>query len=280
MAHTILPLGRPGRVPADGVFVGLFLGLVGLAWLCLWLWSASPHGRYLDHGSWLEIGVLAAVCRAVPAGDTLVPAALHAGAWMLMVAAMMLPTTLPLLVVWRRLVARRADRRLLGALVVMGYLAAWGGFGILAHLADAGLHRLAQASVWLTFNGWLIGVAALALAGLFQFSRLKDYCLERCRSPLGFAMQAWRGGAPRFQAWWLGVRHGLFCIGCCWALMLLMFVVGMGSLGWMLLLAAVMAAEKNLSIGRRLTAPVGIVLCATAAGLAAANLGLLPAGWL
>lgn len=82
----------------------------------------------------------------------------------------------------------------------------------------------------------------------------------------------WRGIAPQRQAFALGGRHGLFCVGCCWALMLLMFVVGTGSLGWMLLLAAVMAVEKNVAWGRRLTAPLGIALLAGAALLVALHL--------
>ena len=98
------------------------------------------------------------------------------------------------------------------------------------------------------------------LAGLFQFSALKRRCLERCRSPLGQVMAHWRGRRPRREAWELGLAHGLFCVGCCWALMLVMFVVGMGNIGWMLVLGLVMAMEKNLSWGRRLSAPVGLGL--------------------
>ena len=90
-----------------------------------------------------------------------------------------------------------------------------------------------------------IGAAVVALAGLFQFSRLKDFCLERCRAPLGFILRRWRGPAPHRAALAIGLDHGLYCVGCCWALMLLMFVTGTASLGWMLLLATVMAAEKN-----------------------------------
>ena len=78
----------------------------------------------------------------------------------------------------------------------------------------------------------------LAGAGLFQFSALKYRCLEQCHTPFAFVAARWHGVAPAREAWRLGVDHGLFCVGCCWALMLLMFVVGMGSLGWMLALAA------------------------------------------
>src|SRR2546422_5962401 len=85
-------------------------------------------------------------------------------------------------------------------------------------------------------------------------------CLDKCRSPMSFISGHWHGGNARAEAFGLGVSHGLFCVGCCWSLMLLMFAVGMGSLGWMLVLGATMAVEKNLSWGRRLSAPLGAVL--------------------
>src|SRR5262245_22874742 len=81
----------------------LIIALAVLAWLALWLWSASPYARYLDHGRWLEVGALAALCRAIPAGESVVPPLLHAAAWLLMIAAMMLPTTLPILELFRRM---------------------------------------------------------------------------------------------------------------------------------------------------------------------------------
>jgi len=119
--------------------------------------------------------------------------------------------------------------------------------------------------------GTLQGVAypltdiAIGVAGAFQFSRLKYRCLDKCRTPLSFVIEHWRGRAQTWQAFLLGAHHGLYCVGCCWALMLLMFVVGAGSLGWMLLLAAAMAVEKNMPWGRRLSAPLGVALLAWAA---------------
>jgi len=253
-------------------FLPVMAGLVVFAWATLWLWAASPYGRYLDHGDWTQVGFAASICAALPAGDAVLPMTLYVGGWVLMLAAMMLPTTLPLLEIYRRLSRRRADRGLLLALVVGGYLLAWAGFGVAAHGLDWALHEAAAGSVWLAFNGWSLGVAVLALAGAFQFSRLKYRCLDKCRMPLGFVMEHWRGRHERRQALWLGLRHGLFCVGCCWALMLLMFVVGAGSVGWMLLLGAVMAAEKNLPWGRRLSAPLGLVLLAGAGAIATDNL--------
>jgi predicted metal-binding membrane protein len=98
------------------------------------------------------------------------------------------------------------------------------------------------------------------MAGAFQFSRLKYACLDKCRTPFSFVNQHWRGIAVRRQSFRIGLHHGLFCVGCCWAIMLLMFVVGTGSVGWMLALGAVMAVEKNVSWGRKLSTPLGFFL--------------------
>lgn len=241
-------------------FLPLMTLLVAAAWLTLWLWGQSPYARYLDHGSWTEIGVARSLCRALPGGGATLTGLLVVGGWVLMLSAMMLPTTLPLLDIFRRLIAQRADRRWLMALLVIGYLAIWGLFGLAAHLADGAVLFVVRQSDWLTANAWVIGAAVLALAGLYQFSALKYRCLDKCRSPLGFVVEHWHGAREKWQALLLGGRHGAFCVGCCWCLMLLMFVVGTSNIGWMLVLGAVMAAEKNLPAGRRLAAPVGAVL--------------------
>jgi len=257
------------RARHGAAFRLLMAGLVAGAWLTLWLWSTSPYGRYLDHGRWGEGGALAALCRALPQGDIVVPALVYAGGFLLMIAAMMLPTTFPIVEMFRRMTASRPDRGRLVALLLGGYVAAWLGFGLLAHGADALLHALAAGAPWLAFNDWAVGAAILLAAGLFQFSSLKYRSLEKCRTPLGFINERWRGRHPARDALKIGVEHGLFCVGCCWALMLLMFVVGTGSVGWMLVLAAIMAIEKNLPGGQRLSAPLGVALVAWALGIVA-----------
>ena len=241
------------------------------AWAALALWSASPYGRYLEHGGWADAGALAALCRAVPQGDIVVPALLHAAAWVLMIAAMMLPTTFPLLAIFRRISGGRPDAGQLAALILLGFLVAWLAFGLVAHAADEGLRRLAGGNAWFVANGWMIGAAVLVGAGLFQWSALKYRCLEQCHTPFAFVASRWHGRAPAREAFRLGLDHGVFCVGCCWALMLLMFVVGTGSIGWMLVLAAVMAAEKNLPWGRRLRTPLGVALIAWGGAVVIAN---------
>lgn len=252
------------------VFAPLFLGLVGLAWFALWAWTASPWGRYLDHGDWTLEGPAAAWCRALPGGTWLVPALLYGGAWVLMTAAMMLPSIWPLVSAFERVLSARVDRGRLLLLLALGYVAVWAGFGIVVHALHAALLEGVAAWPALARRGELIGAAVIALAGAFQFSALKRRCLEQCRTPMSFVMSHWHGRAPARDAFALGAHHGLFCVGCCWALMLLMFLVGAGSLGWMLLLAALMVAEKNFAWGRRLSAPLGLALLAWGGVLALA----------
>jgi predicted metal-binding membrane protein len=173
---------------------------------------------------------------------------------------MMLPTSLPLLAAFHRLTRQRSDQPLLIGLVVAGYLGVWTLFGGLVHVGDRRLHAAVDHLPWLQAHAWAIGAATLLVAGIYQFTPLKYHCLEKCRSPLSFVVEHWRGRRERLHALWLGIHHGIFCVGCCWSLMLLMFVVGVGNIGWMLALGAVMAAEKNLPWGRRLSAPLGLGL--------------------
>src|SRR5688572_17890856 len=138
--------------------------LIGLAWLILWIWDRSPYGRYLHHAQLRELGLT---------GSPFVPVALYLAGWTLMTAAMMLPTSLPLLEIFRRLVARKPNRWQLMAAVITGYLGIWLVFGIAAHSADWVLHEVAERSSWFESNGWIIGAGTLLLAGAFQFSALK-----------------------------------------------------------------------------------------------------------
>jgi predicted metal-binding membrane protein len=251
------------------VFLPIFGGLILFAWFALWAWSASPYAFYLQHGNWLDPGPLAILCRVIPGGDVVVPGALHTLGWVLMTVAMMLPTTLPLVEQFRRVTARRADSTVLVQLVIGGYLAVWTLFGVLAHTLDRLLLDVAAQSSWLMAHGWALGAGVIAGAGLFQFSALKYRCLDKCRTPFSYITSHWSGKRPKRDAMRLGLDHGAFCVGCCWALMLLMFVVGTGSIAWMMVLGAVMAMEKNMPWGRRISTPLGVVLLAIASGVVA-----------
>ena len=261
---------QPARVAR--AFPPLALGLVMLSWITLVVWDASPYGRFLNHGDWTTIGIGAAMCARVPGGSWLVPGLLYGGGWLLMSAAMMLPTSLPLIRTFDRMIAGWPNRAALHALLIAGYLLAWGGFGIVAHGLDAMLHTLVSDSAWLVMHAWLPGIAVLAVAGVFQFSRLKYHCLDACRSPFSFIASHWHGPRPYREALGLGLSHGVYCVGCCWALMLLMFLVGSGSVGWMLVLGLIMAIEKNHAWGRHLAMPLGTTLLAVAALIGIAHL--------
>jgi predicted metal-binding membrane protein len=257
--------------PRDLLLLALLGGLCLAAWGALWAWSASPYARYAAHDGWLDAGALASLCRAVPGGSVLVPATFYALAWVLMIAAMMLPTTYPVLGIFRVMTRSRIDAGRLLGLLVAGFFCAWFAFGLLAHALDGAIAWLGGRDVRIAGQAWMAGAAVLAAAGMFQFSALKYRCLEQCRTPLAFVSSRWHGRAPAREAFRIGVDHGVFCVGCCWALMLCMFVVGTGSLGWMLVLGALMAMEKNLPGGARLRLPIGLGLLAAAAAVIVAH---------
>ncbi|HQU48663.1 MAG TPA: DUF2182 domain-containing protein [Casimicrobiaceae bacterium] len=270
---TSTAAASPPRSGSDGRRLAALLaaGVVLPAWALLALWSASPWRGFIDHGGWGDTLALSPLCRAVPGGAVVVPALLAAFAWLLMIAAMMVPTVLPLLSMFRRVVADRRDARRLVGLVLAGYAAAWLAFGVAAHAVDAGIRTAAAASPGIAARAWLIGALVLALAGAFQFSALKYRCLERCRTPFGFVNAHWHGRHPAAEAFRLGLDHGAFCVACCWALMLVTFVVGMGNPGWMLAIAAAMAVEKNLPGGQAIRTPLGLGLLAWAGAIVVAH---------
>jgi predicted metal-binding membrane protein len=188
-----------------------------------------------------------------------------------MSAAMMLPTSLPLIRQFDRMTSGRPDRAVLHGLLISGYLLAWAGFGVAAHLLDRALHAGLGDWVWLTAHPWTPGAVVLGVAGAFQLSRLKYHCLDKCRTPLGFIMSRWRGPHPWHDAFILGLAHGTWCVGCCWAIMLLMLVVGVGNVGCMLALGSLMAIEKNAAWGRRMGQLLGFALLAWAGTIATVN---------
>jgi len=216
--------------------------LTGAAWIALWSMGAAAHASMHHHHH-----------HGAASGGAAPLAAMigFVGGWTLMTIAMMLPTSLPVLTTLATLARDRADRSWLVTLAAIGYLLTWTGFGFVVWLGQQALPRLA-----------IGGSVILLAAGAYQFTPLKHRCLEKCRSPLSFVIEHWQGRDERWQAFRLGIDHGLFCVGCCWTLMLLMFVVGISSLAWMFALGIVMAIEKNTRAGRRLSAPIGIVLLA------------------
>ncbi|MDJ0851466.1 MAG: DUF2182 domain-containing protein [Myxococcota bacterium] len=194
--------------------------------------------------------------------------------WAVMMVAMMTPTVLPTLRVFARLADERRAGRLGGAAVspaffASGYLLAWIGFSGLATGVQWALDRGGV----LSHHGALASPIPAGLlllgAGLYQLTSLKEVCLRHCQSPLGFFLSRWREGSR--GAVGMGLRHGAFCVGCCWALMLLMFVGGTMSLAWMVGLTLYVLVEK-------LAARLPWLSTATGAALGVAGLGLVLAG--
>ncbi len=180
-------------------------------------------------------------------------------AWQVHIAAMMLPSSLPLIDLFNRAAATQPRPRAARAAFLGGYLLIWTLFGLAALGGDALLHVAVDRWPWLADRPHLIGGSVLLLAGAFQFTDLKDRCLQQCRHPALFLTAHYERGIG--AAFALGRRHGLFCLGCCWALMLVMFAVGIANLAWMAPLALLMVFEKVAPGGDR-TAPVGIGLLA------------------
>jgi predicted metal-binding membrane protein len=186
--------------------------------------------------------------------------------WQLMLAAMMLPSSLPLMRVFAKASAKQPRPRAAMAGFLGGYALIWTAFGALALAFDVGVHAAVDASPWLEGHEWVLGAGVLALAGAFQFSSLKYACLDKCRHPAQFMLRFYeRGAGGGFR---LGARHGLFCLGCCWALMLVMFSVGVASLLAMAVLTGLMVYEKTQPRGRQVVPAAGATLFATAAMIA------------
>lgn len=238
-AHAVEPVRLPPAVPAAIV----------LAWAAAAAAELSGTATLLHHDSIAEGGLPA--WAALPVFLT---------GWVTMIAAMMLPSSLPLVRLFAAVGRGQPQPRLaLGALLA-GYAAVWTAFGFLALGGDLVLHRLVESSAWLAERQWLVAGGVLLLAGGFQFSSLKARCLDECRHPAAFLLPRYRHG--EVEAFRLGVSHGLFCLGCCWALMLLMFAVGVASIAWMAALAAVMVYEKTGRRGRAFAPAVGLALLA------------------
>ena len=150
--------------------------------------------------------------------------------WTIMMVAMMLPAASPMVLLFAEISRRRNDRDAFVSswYFLSGYLTAWNGFSILATLAQWGLLTADLVSPMMVSTNKILGAGLLLIAGLFQFSPLKNACLVHCRSPIGFFATEWRPGS--LGAFKMGLKHGGYCLGCCWALMGLLFAFGVMNL--------------------------------------------------
>jgi predicted metal-binding membrane protein len=205
---------------------------ITLAWAAIVALHISGHGGSVDHDTLLS-----------PDGRVDVTGLLvYAAAWITMITAMMLPSAVPLLRLFAGVSWSQHRAGLVVAAFVSGYLAVWTVFGWLALGFDSVVHAAVEAWPWLDARPQLVAAAVLALAGAFQFSSLKDRCLSTCRHPGAYLLSHYRRGAG--AALRIGWDHGLFCLGCCWALMTVAFAAGMTDLRWMAAFTALMTYEK------------------------------------
>ncbi|GMG82296.1 DUF2182 domain-containing protein [Paralimibaculum aggregatum] len=184
--------------------------------------------------------------------------------WWVMMIAMMMPAVAPVILLYAVLLRRTSEAALApraAAAFLAGYLAAWAGFGLAAALAQWWLEAVGLVSArMMTLVGTVPGALVMILAGAYQFSPLKDACLTHCRSPAEFIARRRRPGIAGAAR--MGAEHGIYCLGCCWVLMALLFVGGVMNLYWIVGLAALVAAERLAPIGRQVSRVAGAGLIA------------------
>ncbi len=237
------------------IFLIGLIAVTGLAWA--WLLMGAGMGM-----SAFEMTAMAGMDGWLmpPAEWTAGYALIMASMWTVMMAAMMLPSALPVLLLHLKLHKRAGET----AWFALGYVAAWAGFSLLAAGLQWALETARLMSPMLeTTNVWL-GAAILVAAGLWQLTPLKAVCLRHCRSPLGFLMGRWRTGAA--GAFRSGLEHGVYCLGCCWFLMALLFVGGVMNIYWIVGLTVFVLLEKTAPFGHLLgrVAGVALIVCGLA----------------
>jgi len=194
--------------------------------------------------------------------------------WAVMMVAMMTPSATPMILMFARLNRQRqADQTPIPATMVflLGYLLVWISFSAVATFVQWGLHSAALLSPETISVTPLLGGILLVLAGVYQFTPLKHACLSRCLTPIGFLMTEWREGTK--GALIMGMRHGIYCVGCCWLLMALLFVAGVMNLLWGALIAACALVEKTVPAGQWVSRAIGLLTIGWGAWLLISLLG-------
>jgi predicted metal-binding membrane protein len=181
--------------------------------------------------------------------------------WAVMMFAMMTPSAAPMVLTYTK-ISRRQQTELQPvwgtAVFYLGYLFIWALFSAVATLAQGALHAATLLSPMMETSSPVLGGIILIAAGIFQFTPLKRACLSHCRTPLGYFMTEWREG--KWGALVMGVRHGAFCVGCCWLIMALLFVAGIMNLFWIAVIAAYVLLEKVLPHGHKFSWTFGVLI--------------------
>jgi predicted metal-binding membrane protein len=252
MESTALP-----RVPA--LTMRLQLGLIGL----LLLGAALAWGVTGDRMQGMDAGP----------GTDLGTAGWFVGVWVVMMAAMMFPAIAPMVIMYARVQAGKRERGAdapagATALFVAGYLVTWTAAGVLGYAIFDAVRALDISFLAWDEGGRYIAAGVILGAAVYQLTPLKDVCLRKCRTPFMFVLGAWRPG--RAGALAMGIEHGAWCLGCCWALMAALFALGVMSIGWMALIAAFIALEKLLPWKAVANRGIAIALAVLAVAIAAA----------
>lgn len=187
----------------------------------------------------------------------------YVGIWVTMMAAMMLPSVAPTALLFAGVARRRAGSEHASIptwVFLCGYLVVWTAFGLLAYGIFRLITLLDPGFLAWDAEGPIVAGVAVAGAGLYQLTPLKDTCLRHCRGPIHFLLHRWRDGPT--GALRMGAEHGIYCVGCCWGLMVVLFALGVMSLVWMAVVAGLIFAEKVLPYGDRLTRPIAVGLVA------------------
>jgi predicted metal-binding membrane protein len=225
--------------------VALLFVLAGFGW-----WWTVDRMRGMDDGPWTDLGTIG----------------WFLGTWVVMMAAMMFPSVSPTVALYARMIKERS--RVAPLLFAAGYLLTWTAVGALAFsIAFAGGHAGGDLLSWDRAGRWVAAVTLLT-AAVYELTPLKDVCLGKCRSPLGLLFGSWREG--RSGALRMGMKNGAWCVGCCWALMASFFALGIMSVLWMAIVAALIAVEKLLPWRRVATGGTAAVLLALGVLLLAA----------
>lgn len=234
-----------GLRPEGRLVLSVLVTLAAAGW-ALVIWQAATMDSQAHMGVDLTMGMAAPLFLAM---------------WVAMMVAMMLPASAPMILAFARSQARKRER---GAphvstwLFVAPYLTVWGAFGIIGYGLAAAADSVVDDSMWATDHLPRIAGGLLVAAGAYQLTPLKHICLARCRSPLSFMLSYWRDG--RWGAVQMGLRHGVFCLGCCWVLFLLLVPLGVMNVGAMLVISALIFAEKTLPQGQRLVRVAAVAM--------------------
>ena len=247
MQQRVAPLARP----VSATIVAALLACAAVAWLITFRQAGS-----------MGMGGLA-----------MMTAGLFLVTWLVMMVAMMFPSVAPMTLAFASFTRSRGEGYVPTAVFVLGYLAVWTAAGLVPLAVLQAVDK-----IWMTPPSWLprAGAAVIIVAGIYQFTPLKDACLRACRSPLGFIMTHNFGGGPA-AAVRAGMSHGLYCLACCWALMAVLAVLGLMNIAWMAVIAAVFFVEKNVRRGELLPRVVGAVCIGAGLAILAWPVYLAPA---